>query len=474
MVPVGYGSQYPYSKDGRMPGGEKAPIPDPIVALAYAAAISKRVRLATGIVILPQRHPAYVAKEFASLDVLSRGRAILGIGIGWLAEEFAVIGVPFRERAARTEESVRAIRSLWADAPKPFDGRFYRWNAVESYPKPVQKPGVPIVVGGHVEGAARRAARIGDGFFPAKGGLKELPGLLDAMRDECKKLGRKPETIEITTTGSEPRRRHREAIRRPRRLAPRDRSAGLRPGGPAARPRRVRRTLHRAQLRRRGAGDTSSQTHEGHPAQNRRCDLHLVEAGLPQELLELDRGTQVVHGARQAGAGVGVVGPEPDQEHPALPQHAPNLAQLDARVRPEVEHVHCERRVEARGLEGQPRSLGVAHVDLAPFDLPAQPPACQPHHHVRGVDPRYEPSALATGELLEIVAGPTADLEHIVMWLRSQLRERVGVGRTRLASHHPGGDLTEPARGALRLTRDPTGFHRGGSASRASARRPSQ
>ena len=85
LVPVGYGSQYPYSKDGRMPGGEKTPIPDPIVPLAYAAAISQRVRLATGIVILPQRHPAYGAKEFASLDVLSRGRAILGIGIGTFA-----------------------------------------------------------------------------------------------------------------------------------------------------------------------------------------------------------------------------------------------------------------------------------------------------------------------------------------------------------------------------------------------------
>jgi probable F420-dependent oxidoreductase len=201
VVPVGYGSQYPYSKDGRMPGGEKAPIPDPIVALSYAAAITRRVRLATGILILPQRHPVYVAKEFASLDVLSRGRAILGVGIGWLEEEFDTIGVPFRERAARTEESVRAIRSLWSDEPAPFDGRFYRWKAVESNPKPVQKPGVPIVVGGHVEGAARRAARVGDGFFPGKGGFAELSGLLDAMRDECRKLGRKPESIEITAGG---------------------------------------------------------------------------------------------------------------------------------------------------------------------------------------------------------------------------------------------------------------------------------
>ena len=161
VVPEGYQSTYPYSEGGRMPGPEESPIPDPILALAYAAAISKRLRLATGIVILPQRHPVYVAKEFATLDVLSRGRAIAGVGIGWLEEEFAVLGVPFRERAARTEESVRAIRTLWQDGAQPFRGKFYSWDAVHSNPKPIQKPGVPIVIGGHVEGAARRAARAG-------------------------------------------------------------------------------------------------------------------------------------------------------------------------------------------------------------------------------------------------------------------------------------------------------------------------
>jgi probable F420-dependent oxidoreductase len=200
VVPVGYESRYPYSPSGRMPGPESAPIPDPLVALSYAAAISKRLRLATGIVILPQRHPVYVAKEFASLDLLSGGRAILGVGIGWLEEEFRVVGVPFRERAARTEESVRAIRSLWKDEPEAFEGRFYRWPPVQSNPKPVQKPGVPIVVGGHVEGAARRAARIGDGFFPANSEVGTLTGLLDALRDECGKVGRDPAQIEITTT----------------------------------------------------------------------------------------------------------------------------------------------------------------------------------------------------------------------------------------------------------------------------------
>jgi probable F420-dependent oxidoreductase len=199
VVPVGYESEYPYSPTGKMPGDETAVIPDPILPLAYAAAVTKQIRLGTGIMILPQRHPAYVAKEFATLDVLSRGRALAGVGIGWLREEFDSLGIPFGERAPRTEEAVRAIRSLWADGAQPFEGRFYRWPAVESNPKPVQKPGVPIIVGGHVEGAARRAARVGDGFFPARGDLQTLPPLLDAMRDECGKTGRDPEEIEITT-----------------------------------------------------------------------------------------------------------------------------------------------------------------------------------------------------------------------------------------------------------------------------------
>ena len=199
VVPVGYESEYPYSPSGKMPGDETAPIPDPLLPLAYAAAVTKQIRLATGILILPQRHPTYVAKAYATLDVLSRGRAIAGVGIGWLREEFDALGIPFRERAARTEEAVAAMRSLWADGAQPFDGEFYRWPAVESNPKPVQKPGVPVVVGGHVEGAARRAARIGDGFFPARGDLKTLVPLLEALKDECGKTGRNPDEIEIST-----------------------------------------------------------------------------------------------------------------------------------------------------------------------------------------------------------------------------------------------------------------------------------
>ena len=198
VIPVGYKSTYPYDPSGKIPAPEQMPLPDPLISLAYAAAVTKTLRLATGILILPQRHPLYVAKEVASLDVLSGGRVILGIGIGWLEEEFDALGIPFEERAARTSESVRALRSLWKPEAEPFDGKFFHWAKLESHPKPVQQPGVPIVVGGHTEMAARRAARYGDGFFPGVTDDEKLTWLLGIMRDECKKLGRDPGTIEVS------------------------------------------------------------------------------------------------------------------------------------------------------------------------------------------------------------------------------------------------------------------------------------
>lgn len=201
LVPVAYASPYPYSSSGRMPGPENAPIPDPILPLAFVAAMTKTLRLGTGVVILPQCHPAYVAKEMATLDVLSGGRALLGIGSGWLKEEFDALGVPFTQRGARTDEAIRAIRSLWKPTPEAFNGRFYRWPSVESNPKPVQQPGVPIVIGGHAEAAARRAARYGDGFFPARGNRETLAQLFAVMRAECAAIGRDPSTIELSTGG---------------------------------------------------------------------------------------------------------------------------------------------------------------------------------------------------------------------------------------------------------------------------------
>jgi probable F420-dependent oxidoreductase len=204
VIPVGYKSTYPYDPSGKIPAPDQVPIPDPLVWLGYTAAVTKTIRLATGILILPQRHPIYVAKEVATLDVLSHGRVILGIGVGWLAEEFQALGIPFEERGPRTAEMVRALRSLWKDETQPFAGKFYRWEKLESHPKPAQRPGVPIVVGGHTELAARRAARYGDGFFPGVADDEKLKWLLGVMRDECKKLGRDPASIEVTSGRAAP------------------------------------------------------------------------------------------------------------------------------------------------------------------------------------------------------------------------------------------------------------------------------
>ncbi len=103
---------YPGTKDGQMPGGDQVPIPDPLIPLAYVAAITKTIKLATGILILPQRHPIYTAKEVATLDVLSGGRVMLGIGSGWMKEEFESLGIDFRQRGARTDEAIQAMRAL--------------------------------------------------------------------------------------------------------------------------------------------------------------------------------------------------------------------------------------------------------------------------------------------------------------------------------------------------------------------------
>ena len=202
VVPGGYESQYPYSSSGRMPGGEDADIPDPLVWLAYVAAVTERIKLATGILILPQRSPAVVAKEAATLDVLSNGRLVLGVGVGWLKEEFDVIGVPFDERGPRTDDHIEALRAFWTQDEPTYHGPFTSFDNAKSNPKPVQAGGIPIVIGGHTKASARRAGRLGDGFFPARGGLDELPALLDELRKAAADAGRDADAIEITTGGA--------------------------------------------------------------------------------------------------------------------------------------------------------------------------------------------------------------------------------------------------------------------------------
>ncbi len=197
VVPEGYQSAYPYSDDGKMAGGKNdMPIPDPLIWMAYAAAATSKINLATGILIVPQRNPVVAAKQIATLDLMSGGRVLLGIGVGWLEEEFNAIGVPFGDRGRRTDEYVATMQALWATDQSSFDGEFTRFDAVHSQPKPVDGK-VPIIVGGHSKAAARRAGRLGHGFFPARGASPEL---IDLVRGTAEEHGRDPDSIEITAS----------------------------------------------------------------------------------------------------------------------------------------------------------------------------------------------------------------------------------------------------------------------------------
>ncbi len=201
VIPQNYKTPYPYSRDGKIPGGEDVPIADPFLPLAYAAAITTRLRLGTGVIILPQHNPLYVAKEIATLDVLSRGRAMLGVGSGWFKEEFSALGLDFHTRGARTDESIQAVRALWREDPSSFRGKYLSFEALRSFPKPVQEGGVPIHIGGHSPAAARRAARFGDGFFSSEADISKLKELFGIMREECARRGRSPSEVELSCMG---------------------------------------------------------------------------------------------------------------------------------------------------------------------------------------------------------------------------------------------------------------------------------
>lgn len=197
VVPAGYESTYPYNRSGRMAGGDDVPIPDPLIWLAYVAACTERLKLATGMLILPQRSPLITAKELATLDVLSGGRVVLGVGIGWLREEFEAIGVDFETRGRRAVEGIEAMRVLWAEDEPSYEGQFVRFHDARMWPKPVARR-IPVVLGGHGEVAARRAGRIADGFFPGRSRPEEVRGLLDVMRRAAEEAGRDPDSIELT------------------------------------------------------------------------------------------------------------------------------------------------------------------------------------------------------------------------------------------------------------------------------------
>lgn len=196
VFPHKYTSVYPYAPGGRLPGGPGGALPDPLIWMAAMAAVTTKLRFMTGVIILPLRNPFVLAKQVATLDHMSGGRIELGVGVGWLKEEFEAVGVPFEKRGARTDEYIAVMRKLWAEDGVSFAGQFVNCDEVSSNPKPVKRT-VPIVIGGHSEAAAKRAGRLGDGFFPSIGSQVDTVPLFDVVRRTAEAAGRDPKAIKI-------------------------------------------------------------------------------------------------------------------------------------------------------------------------------------------------------------------------------------------------------------------------------------
>jgi probable F420-dependent oxidoreductase len=190
-------STYPYTADGKVPATPETSIPDPLIWLAYVAAAAPTLRLGTCILILPQRNPLVLAKELATLDHLTGGRVELGIGVGWMKEEFDALGVPWERRGRRNDEYVEALRTIWSGSHVEYHGEFVDFEPLTCTPLPAQGADIPILVGGDSDVAIRRAARLADGYFPGEGVPERLADLILRVRAACEELDRDPDSIEI-------------------------------------------------------------------------------------------------------------------------------------------------------------------------------------------------------------------------------------------------------------------------------------
>jgi probable F420-dependent oxidoreductase len=204
VVPVRYEQRYPYSETGRMPLPPDCPIPDPLDLLAFLAACTRTIRLATGVLVAPHHHPLVLAKRLATIDRLSGGRVMAGLGVGWMREELDATGVDFATRGRRVDETMAAMRALWAQSGSAegasFDGEFFSFREVRSEPGPVRPEGVPLHVGGHSEAAARRCGRLGDGLHPLGLDESELSRRWSLARQVAESVGRDPDALELSIT----------------------------------------------------------------------------------------------------------------------------------------------------------------------------------------------------------------------------------------------------------------------------------
>ncbi len=193
-----YASQYPYAADGKIPVPTESGMLDPFPALSFLAACTKTIRLGTGICLLPQRNPVYTAKEAATVDWMSNGRLDLGIGVGWLEEEYQALGVPFERRGARCRAYIDVLKTLWCDDVSEYEGEFYSLPATRQFPKPVQQPHPPIHFGGESDAALRRVADLGQGWYGFNQTAEQVTERIAKLTAMLEKRGRSREEIEVS------------------------------------------------------------------------------------------------------------------------------------------------------------------------------------------------------------------------------------------------------------------------------------
>jgi probable F420-dependent oxidoreductase len=198
VVAKDYEPRYSYSDSGRMADSPETEMPDPLEWLSFVAGCTERLRLGTGVLVLTLHQPAIVAKRVATLDNLSGGRLMLGVGSGWQVEEYAACGVPYARRGERLDDAIAAMRELWQPGFRTHHGPCFSFTDCESKPTPDRVGGPPIVIGGSTEAAARRVGRTGDGFFPYVVSPDEFASLLEVARTTAVEHGRDPSAIEIT------------------------------------------------------------------------------------------------------------------------------------------------------------------------------------------------------------------------------------------------------------------------------------
>ncbi len=205
VIPSDIGSRYPYAASGEFPGNPDGACLDQLTYIAFVAAATKRLRLLTSVMVVPHRAPVMTAKMLASIEVLSGGRLTVGCGVGWMREEFEAIGAPpFDERGKVTDEYIEVFRNLWTSESPSFDGQYARYDGISFAPKPVQKPHPPIWIGGESGPAIRRAARLGDGWYPIGSNPKhpldttaKFSAALARLRETAEATGRDPATIDL-------------------------------------------------------------------------------------------------------------------------------------------------------------------------------------------------------------------------------------------------------------------------------------